>query len=380
MSSTFDVFTVEDDHFAAPAAADTFSGYGDFSTFPADDVPIDHVAAASPDIFGFSDPDPGYTQSPFEQQHVVENGNENGSENGYSNGVFVSDGPVLPPLGEMEPEEGYVLREWRRFYLPWSLTGNVDVGSECQNAIQLEEKEKREKEMRMKIIEEAEEYKVAFYEKRKLNVETNRVQNREREKLYLANQEKFHKEADKNYWKAIGEIIPREVPNIEKRRGKKDQDKKPSITVVQGPKPGKPTDLSRLRQILLKLKHTPPPHMIPPPLPLHLLKTPKMGKMEKKQHLKLMDLHQKVHQDHSQRMPPPITVLTIYPRKKLQYPLRSILLHKSDFAYYSPHNLSSAILILLAILYGSFCHAISFYGFFGLQFVFNIEVLYQLYP
>nr|KYP61029.1 hypothetical protein KK1_023453 [Cajanus cajan] len=162
----------------------------------------------------------------------------------------------------MEPDEGYALREWRR-----------------QNAILLEEKEKREKEMRLKIIEEAEEYKVAFYEKRKLNVETNKVQNREREKLYLANQENFHKEADKNYWKAIGEIIPREVPNIEKKRGKKDQEKKPSITVVQGPKPGKPTDLSRLRQILLKLKHTPPPHMIaPPPAPAKDSKDGKDGK------------------------------------------------------------------------------------------------------
>jgi hypothetical protein len=85
------------------------------------------------------------------------------------------------------------------------------------------------------------------------------------EQLYLANQENFHKEADKNYWKAIGEIIPREVANIEKKRGKKDQDKNPSVTVLQGPKPGKPTDLSRMRQILLKLKHTPPTHMIPPP-------------------------------------------------------------------------------------------------------------------
>lgn len=57
------------------------------------------------------------------------------------------------------------------------------------------------------------------------------------------------------------------MPNIEKRRGKKDQDKKPSIVVIQGPKPGKPTDLSRMRQILLKLKHNLPPHMKPPPPP-----------------------------------------------------------------------------------------------------------------
>lgn len=78
---------------------------------------------------------------------------------------------------------------------------------------------------------------------------------------------KFHAEADKNYWKAIAELIPNEVPAIEKKRGKKDQDKKPSIVVIQGPKPGKPTDLSRMRQILLKLKHNTPPHLKPSPPP-----------------------------------------------------------------------------------------------------------------
>lgn len=81
----------------------------------------------------------------------------------------------------------------------------------------------------------------------------------------MASREKFHKEADKQYWKAIAELVPNEVAHIEKKGKKKDQDKKPSITVIQGPKPGKPTDLSRLRGILIKLKHNPPPHMIPPP-------------------------------------------------------------------------------------------------------------------
>lgn len=51
------------------------------------------------------------------------------------------------------------------------------------NAIRLEEKEAREKEMRNQIIIEAEEFKVGFYEKRKLNVETNQTTNREKEKV-----------------------------------------------------------------------------------------------------------------------------------------------------------------------------------------------------
>ncbi|KAG8380832.1 hypothetical protein BUALT_Bualt06G0057400 [Buddleja alternifolia] len=156
-------------------------------------------------------------------------------------------GPILPPPEEIEPEEGYAIREWRR-----------------ENALRLEEKEKRERELLSQIIVEADEYKIEFHRKRQATCETNRATNREMEKVFVASQEKFHAEADKDYWKSIAELIPKEVPKIEKRKGK-DQEKKPSVVVVQGPKPGKQTDLGRMRQILLKLKHNTPPHLKPSP-------------------------------------------------------------------------------------------------------------------
>ncbi|KAJ4785279.1 Clathrin light chain [Rhynchospora pubera] len=198
---------------------------------PGAEVPVGGTFPTSPEPYAFrSDPIPEFGSE-------TNGGLENGS-------VFVSDEPMLPPPNEMQPEEGFILREWRR-----------------QNALLLEEKEKKEKELREQIIVEAQQYKNAFYEKRILNVSTNKEQNREKEKLFKTNQEKFHAEADKHYWKAISELIPHEIANIEKKRGKKEKENKPSITVIQGPKPGKPTDMSRMRQILVKLKHNPPPHM-----------------------------------------------------------------------------------------------------------------------
>lgn len=52
-----------------------------------------------------------------------------------------------------------------------------------QNAIRLEQKEKKEREMLREIIEEAEQYKIEFYRKRALAVENNKASNREKEKV-----------------------------------------------------------------------------------------------------------------------------------------------------------------------------------------------------
>ncbi|CAJ1949044.1 unnamed protein product [Sphenostylis stenocarpa] len=230
--SNFDGNSVKD------SAGDSSPIFGGASYNDGDDVFSAHAAAeitSPPPIYSATE---GFAAFSPEQ-------NGEGVDGGFGN----SAGPILPPPMDMAMEEGFALREWRR-----------------QNAIQLDEKEKKEKEMRLQIIEEAEVYKVEFYRKREVNVENNKASNREREKLFLASWENFHAEADKNYWKAVGELIPHEVPSIEKR-GKKDKEKKPSIVVIQGPKPGKPTDLSRMRQILLKLKHNLPPHMKPKPPP-----------------------------------------------------------------------------------------------------------------
>ncbi|CAM6038948.1 unnamed protein product [Sphagnum compactum] len=162
-----------------------------------------------------------------------------------------ANGAILPPPEEMEPEEGHILREWKR-----------------QNALHLEEKERIERERLQQIIDDADDYKDELIAKRKTNREANIKKNRDQEKVYLANQENFHKNADKAYWKAVAELLPKELPPSLEPKGRKDKKEKKSTFVAnKGPKPGKPTDLGRMRQVLLKLKHNPPAHMIPPPPP-----------------------------------------------------------------------------------------------------------------
>nr|CAD1818909.1 unnamed protein product [Ananas comosus var. bracteatus] len=339
MSSAFDTFSNDGDEAAAAAAAaapqhDGYGGYDAFSSFaPAAEDDDDDAAASmepnngfpgdlgggggggfrddgvhggggsmptSPEGYGFgSGPIHGYgspAPSPFGTM-ADSNGRGYGEEeeDEEENGrIFASDGPILPDLDQMQREEGFP-----KCY---------PTGREGEE----------ERERRNEIIAEADEYKRAFYEKRKLNCETNKTNNREREKLFLANQEKFHANADKQYWKAIAELIPHEVPSIEKRRGKKEQEKKPSVVVIQGPKPGKPADLSRMRQVLVKLKHTPPPHMNPLHPRLLLLPQPRTPKMVKNQLLllpkKLQLMEKPLPLRETLLLPPPQKLLPPPPR------------------------------------------------------------------
>jgi hypothetical protein len=153
----------------------------------------------------------------------------------------------------MGQEEGHILREWKR-----------------KNALHLQEKERIERERLQQIIDDADDYKDELLAKRKMNREANIKKNRDQEKVYLSNQENFHKNADKAYWKAVAELLPKELPPSLEPKGRKNKDKnekKSTFVANKGPKPGKPTDLGRMRQVLLKLKHNPPAHMIPPPPP-----------------------------------------------------------------------------------------------------------------
>lgn len=168
--------------------------------------------------------------------------------------LFAGDngGPMLPPPEEMQ-EEGAVLRQWKR-----------------ENMIRLQEKERMEKEKLQQIIDDADDYKDKHRAKRDSNREAQMKSNRDKELTYHADQEHFHKTAGKQYWKAVAELVPKELPASLEPKGrqmKEKKEKKSTFVALPGPKPGKPTDMGRFRQVLLKLKHNPPAHMIPPPPP-----------------------------------------------------------------------------------------------------------------
>ncbi|XP_075636590.1 clathrin light chain 2-like [Castanea sativa] len=150
-----------------------------FSNFDADSVKDSAGDSPSPPIFASQSFAAGDVEDVFSTQTLPETPSpppiysggfsdfspeQNGKD--FDGGFGGSDGPILPPPSEMQSEEGFALREWRR-----------------ENAIRLEEKEKKEKEMLNQIIEEAEDYKIEFYRKRMVAVDNNKAANREKEKV-----------------------------------------------------------------------------------------------------------------------------------------------------------------------------------------------------
>ncbi|KAG6555300.1 hypothetical protein Mapa_003343 [Marchantia paleacea] len=225
-------------------------GYEDDGAGRPTEAPSAYVPTFEPDLQNDFGGEVNYTSA----HPVSGNGfGANDDDDNLFSSLPAGNGPILPEPEDMR-EEGFALREWKR-----------------ENAIRLEEKERKEREKLAQVIEDADYYKDEVYVKRKTTMENGRKTNRDKEKVFLTNQENFHKNADKQYWKAVAELIPNELPTIDTKgptkKDKKDKERKPSIVAIKGPKPGKPTDVTRMRQILVKLKHTPPPHMKPPPPP-----------------------------------------------------------------------------------------------------------------
>jgi hypothetical protein len=70
----------------------------------------------------FSGGDDVFASQPDEEIYAEEANGE-----GFDGGFPGSDGPILPPPMEMEPEEGFALREWRRYGFEFHLFLLVNV-------------------------------------------------------------------------------------------------------------------------------------------------------------------------------------------------------------------------------------------------------------
>eukprot|EP00245_Coleochaete_scutata_P015059 TRINITY_DN6574_c0_g1_i1.p1 TRINITY_DN6574_c0_g1~~TRINITY_DN6574_c0_g1_i1.p1 ORF type:complete len:203 (+),score=61.36 TRINITY_DN6574_c0_g1_i1:204-812(+) len=150
-------------------------------------------------------------------------------------------GVKLPPPSAMPTEESILLREWRR-----------------KRGLELEEKARISREQHQKILEQAEYEKEIFYNQRQKQVAGAKTNNREKEKVFMAHLEALNAKSGGNYWESVVAFVNFDVvPDRKDKKSGKGANISPRPSTADV-KPGKQTDMSRMRQVLLKLKHNPP--------------------------------------------------------------------------------------------------------------------------
>lgn len=212
----------------------------------------DEAAEVHQNSFEEDAPPPQYESQPSYDQYEVDENHYEQPADGYvqasaPNGDVLDgeydDGSKLPPPEAMGPEESTILREWKR-----------------KKAIELEEKARVSREKHEQIIAQAKEEQEAFYKKRAAQVEQAKINNREKEEAYVASLENMNPKEGGNYWEAVVNHINFEATTVKKDAKSKAKADGPvrTSTLLATQKPGKQTDLARMRQILVKLKKTPP--------------------------------------------------------------------------------------------------------------------------
>ncbi|GBG59529.1 hypothetical protein CBR_g38553 [Chara braunii] len=215
--------------------------------------PTDFGGDSSPGRAGAAAADPyGHSEEDRHSGRFRDDGDDFGGPLGGSgasplNGMSGASAPLDLPL------ESELLYEWRR-----------------KRAAELEEKAEQERERKVDIIEAAGSLRSNMAAQREKAMEAARQNNREKESVFLSGLEaSMYTNPGGNYWATVAGMIdfdskPEEkVPTktATKSGADKAADKKKSggaaSVVVNKPKPGKATDLTRMRQLLLKLKHNP---------------------------------------------------------------------------------------------------------------------------
>ena len=87
----------------------------------ATDSPIFHNNNHNNNDTSFSAVDDAFASQPVSEIYADEAIGED-----FDGGFPGSDGPILPPPTEMEPEEGFALREWRRYAFQFHFVSLID--------------------------------------------------------------------------------------------------------------------------------------------------------------------------------------------------------------------------------------------------------------